>query len=117
MEPNKVVELFNSGSPWQKHPAFGGVFLKELVAAADTKGEFNCFIVKIEKGAEVGEHVHDTQWEFNEALEGSGIVKMEGKKYVCKPGSSFVNPPGISHMVAATEEDLYILAKFVPALK
>jgi mannose-6-phosphate isomerase-like protein (cupin superfamily) len=40
-----------------------------------------------------------------------------GTRSDCKPGDSYVNPPGVSHSVAAPKEDLYIFAKFFPALK
>lgn len=77
----------------------------------------SCHIVKINKGSVVGEHSHGTQWEFNEALEGNGSFVIQGKKYACKPGFSFATPPGITHIVSAPEEDLYMLAKFIPALQ
>lgn len=129
MGQDKVFETFNSGMiifpsknidvsalPWYEHPAFKGVYLKDLVKGADTRGAFSCHIVKIKKGSEVGEHSHDKQWEFNEALEGNGTFMIHGKEFACKAGFSYATPPGISHIVSAPEEDLYILAKFIPAL-
>jgi quercetin dioxygenase-like cupin family protein len=129
MGQNKTFELFNGGLivfpsknvdvsalPWYEHPAFKGVYLKDLVKGADTKGAFSCHIVKVKKGSEVGEHSHETQWEFNEALEGNGTFVIHGKEFSCKPGFAYATPPGISHIVSAPEEDLYILAKFIPAL-
>ena len=130
MEQSETYRLFDSGKivfpekeidataiPWKKHPVFRGVFLKELVSAADTDGTFNCLLIKIEKGAEVSDHTHDTQWEFNEVLDGNGVFGFGDKKSACKSGDSYVNPPGVSHSVAAPMEDLYITAKFMPALR
>ncbi len=130
MKQSEIYKLFDNGKivfpekeidaaaiKWNKHPVFNGVFLKELVSAADTKGAFNCLLIKIEKGAEVDEHTHDTQWEFNEVLDGNGMFGFGDKKSACKPGDSYVNPPGVSHSVAAPKEDLYIFAKFMPALR
>jgi quercetin dioxygenase-like cupin family protein len=130
MGQDKVMELFDNGKvifpgrdldvaklPWYEHPAFKGVFLKNLVTAADTKGAFSCHIVKIRKGSVVAEHSHNSEWEFNEALEGIGSFIINGKNYVCKPGISYATPPGMPHIVSAPEEDVYILAKFVPALQ
>jgi quercetin dioxygenase-like cupin family protein len=126
---NNIVELFTSGKviipgkdidetklPWYEHPGFKGVFLKDLVTAEDTKGAFSCHIVKVEKGFDVGEHYHNAEWEFNEILEGSGSFVINGKKYQCKPGFSYATPPGVAHIVSAPDEDVYMLAKFVPAL-
>ncbi len=68
MSKNNVVELFADGKivypgkeidaaklPWYEHPAYKGVFLKDLVTGADTKGAFSCHLVKVKKGFEVGE--------------------------------------------------------------
>jgi quercetin dioxygenase-like cupin family protein len=113
--PDKEIDA--AALPWKPNPAFKGVFGKELVSAADTNGAFSCLLVKIEKGGEVSEHSHDTQWEYNEVLEGRGTFSFGEKKSDCKPGDSYDNPPGVPHSVAAPKEDLYIFAKFAPALK
>lgn len=113
--PDKEIDA--AALPWKPNPVFKGVFGKELVSADDTNGEFNCLLIKIEKGGEVSEHSHGTQWEYNEVLEGCGTFGFGDKKSDCKPGDSYVNPPGVSHSVAAPKEDLYIFAKFFPALK
>jgi hypothetical protein len=42
---------------------------------------------------------------------------IDGKKFACRPGFSYVTPPGIAHVVAAPDQDLVMLAKFVPALR
>jgi quercetin dioxygenase-like cupin family protein len=130
MTESKVVELFAMGKivipekavdaaklPWYEHPGFKGVFLKDLVTAEDTKGAFSCHIVKVTMGCEVGEHYHNAEWEFNEVLEGSGSFIINGKKFACKAGFSYATPPGVTHSVSAPGEDIYLLAKFVPALK
>jgi quercetin dioxygenase-like cupin family protein len=124
----KIVELFDNGVvflpgggvdvaklPWHEHPEFKGVYLKDLVKAEDTKGAFSCHIVKVEKGFEVGEHSHMSEWEFNEALDGAGSFVINGRAYACKPGFSYATPPGTPHMVSAPREDVYLLAKFIPA--
>ncbi|HEY3272872.1 MAG TPA: cupin domain-containing protein [Methanocella sp.] len=127
---NNVVELFADGMivipgkeidaaklPWYEHPTFRGVFLKDLVTAGATKGAFSCHVVRIKKGFEAGEHDHRAEWEFNEVLKGSGSMVIDGKKTACWPGFSYVTPPGMAHTVSAPDEDLYLLAKFVPALR
>lgn len=130
MAQDKILEMFESGViispsiavdagklPWIEHPAFKGVFLKDLVTAADTDGTFSCHLVKVDRGAAVGKHAHDKEWEFNEVLAGSGIIVLDDKEYPCMAGVSCINPPGVPHIVSAPEDDLYLLAKFIPALK
>lgn len=129
MKRNEIVKQFDEGviiSPekeiqsgnleWYQHPAFQGVFLKDLVAGSETGGQFSCHIVKVEKQCEVGSHLHDTQWEFNESLQGNGIFLLGGKEIHFGKDYSFITPPGIEHTVIAKDEDLYLLAKFIPAL-
>jgi quercetin dioxygenase-like cupin family protein len=101
---------------WYEHPDFKGVFLKDLVKRADTGGQFSCHIVRIEKECEVGGHSHEVQWEFNEVIEGNGIFILGDKEIAFNPGFSFVTPPGVQHTVMADGTDLYLLAKFVPAI-
>jgi len=130
MAHSDIVELFESGiiispgkminserKPWVEHPDFKGVFLKDLVMSADTSGAFSCHLVKINRGSSVGEHSHKKEWEFNEVLAGSGTIVLGDKEHPCKAGISIINPPGVPHVVSAPKEDLYLLAKFVPALK
>lgn len=129
MSQNTIQEIFTEGKilfpgkavdaaklSWYEHPAFKGVFLKDLVTAADTKGAFSCHVVKVKKGCQVGEHYHNAEWEFNEALEGTWLLTLGGKQYECGPGFTCVTPPGVPHVVSAPDEDVYLLAKFVPAL-
>jgi quercetin dioxygenase-like cupin family protein len=71
--------------------------------------------VKVEGGCDVGNHSHE-EWEFNEAISGEGTFIIGNKKLPLKPGLSYATPPGISHIVSAPEEDIYLLAKFVPGL-
>jgi len=130
MIQNTIPELFSDGKvvfpgktidaamlPWYEHPAFKGVLLKDLVTAVDTNGAFSCHVVKISKGFEVGEHNHNAEWEFNEAVEGCGPLILDGVTHSCRPGFTCVTPPGVPHIVSAPYEDICLLAKFVPALK
>lgn len=112
--PEKEVEA--KDAVWYRHPDYEGVFLKDLVQGKDTGGQFSCHVVKIEKECEVGCHSHDGRWEFNEAIEGDGVFIFGDKEVRFGPGYSFATPPGVSHTVVAEGRDLYILAKFVPAL-
>lgn len=101
---------------WNAHPAFKGVFLKHLVRGEDTGSGFSCHLVKVEAGCEIGEHVHEKQWELHEIIGGAGKGVLVNKEIAYKLGVSVVIPKGVKHKVIAGEDDLYLLAKFVPAL-
>jgi quercetin dioxygenase-like cupin family protein len=129
MKESRIVDLFDEAkiiypekevdakeTAWYEHPAFKGVFLKDLIRGKDTGDQFSCHIVMIEKGCEVGSHSHNVQWEFNEAIDGKGVFILGDKEIRFNAGYSFVTPPGVEHTVIAEGKDLYILAKFVPAL-
>jgi len=124
-----VVDVFNEGKiifpsdeidakklKWYEHPESKGTFLKDLVPGKDTGGAFSCHIIRVNKGCEVGQHIHEDQWEFNEILDGNGIYIYENKEVRFGAGFSFATPPGVRHALIAEVEDLYLLAKFIPGL-
>jgi quercetin dioxygenase-like cupin family protein len=101
---------------WNVHSTFKGVFLKHLVTGESTDGKFSCHLVRVESGCEIGEHIHEGKWELHEIIGGLGRVIFADKEIVYEPGVSAVIPEGVKHRVIAEEKDLYLLAKFVPAL-
>lgn len=101
---------------WAPHTSFQGVYLKHLVTAAETEGRFSTHLVRIAAGHEIGEHTHATQYELHEVLDGTGICHMGGSDIAYLPGVCAVITEGVPHKVVADDQDLYLFAKFVPAL-
>ena len=101
---------------WNAHPTLKGVFLKHLIIGEDTDNMFSCHLVKVEKGCEIDEHIHEKQWELHEIIDGIGKGILADKEVPYRLGVSLVIPKGVKHKVIASECDLYLLAKFVPAL-
>lgn len=101
---------------WCRHPVFEGVELKHIVTSADTNGEFSYHLVRIAPNKKIGLHVHETQLETHEVIDGSGICINEGReiKYSC--GVISIMKMGTSHEVIAGSDGLYLFAKFIPAL-
>lgn len=130
MEQDDISEPFKQGSlllpgievramekPWYSHPAWDGVFLKDLVTANETGGAFSYHLVRVEPNGEVADHDHETQWEWNVVLAGSGSFLVDGAAVpVAGPGQTFVTPPRTHHTVSAGDDELSLLALFVPAL-
>lgn len=103
--------------PWNPHPRFAGVALKDLVTGADTGGALSAHLVRIDAGAELSSHVHDGSLELHEVVQGSGVCTLGKRQAVYRPGVCGLIPAGVAHSVRAdAEEELYILAKFAPAL-
>jgi len=109
-------EAATSNLSWNPHPTFKGVTLKHLICGADTDGKFSAHIVHIKAGCAIGEHTHPGQWEIHEVIGGNGCCLLNGSPISYKAGAVTVFPPDIKHQVEATENDLFILAKFIPAL-
>jgi len=102
--------------PWHEHPKFSGVSLKHLITAKDSEGKFSSHLVRVKRGCEIGEHIHEGKWELHEVIAGRGTCHIEDKKIDYIEGVAAVIPSDIPHIVQATESDLFIMAKFIPAL-
>ncbi|NLM30123.1 MAG: cupin domain-containing protein [Methanomicrobiales archaeon] len=103
--------------PWYSNPEWMGVILADLVPGVDTKDAFSSHLVRIGGGCEVPDHLHESQWEWNVILAGHGKILLDGREVPFKPGDTFSTPPGIRHTVVADEEDVALMAIFVPGLK
>jgi quercetin dioxygenase-like cupin family protein len=129
MKQKTITEIFEQGTvslpdleieavakPWYSHPAWSGVFLKDLVTAKETGGKFSYHLIRVWKNKEVMDHDHETQWEWNQIISGKGVFVIGDKEVPLVPGQTFVTPPGVHHTVSADDEDLTLLALFSPAL-
>lgn len=123
---NEYFEQFNIHSknssvrlqdlPWNKHAVCEGVFLKHYVTADMSGGGFSCHLVRVEAGCSISEHVHNDNWELHEVINGSGIGVVAGERIPYEEGTIAIIPQGEKHKVEAGEQDLYLWAKFIPAL-
>lgn len=102
--------------PWNAHPTFPGVYLKNLVTGADTGGALSCHLVRVDPGYQLKHHVHGRQWELHEVVSGSGMADLDGQTTAYLPGVVVVIPKGKTHEVTAGNDGLYLFAKFFPAL-
>lgn len=101
---------------WNAHPKCEGVFLKHLVTGEATHGQLSCHLVRIEAGCEISEHVHPDRLELHEVLSGQGTGTLREKEIPYLAGTSVVIPANEPHRILAGEEEVYLLAKFTPAL-
>lgn len=101
---------------WNKHTTCEGVFLKHLVKGETTEGKFSCHLVRVQAGCEISQHIHATNWELHEVISGTGKGILEDKEVSYTAGNMIVIPQGMNHRVMAGDEDIFMLAKFIPAL-
>ena len=104
------------GLPWNEHATFKGVYLKHLVTGSMTGGRLSCHLIKIEAGHAIGDHVHPDKYELHEVISGRAGGDVGGKPFPYVPGTVSVIPQGVQHRIVAGEGDVYLLAKFFPAL-
>ncbi|HOD85502.1 MAG TPA: cupin domain-containing protein [Methanoculleus sp.] len=120
---SRLIEEGNTYLPGQKsgtrsayysNPDWSGVRLLDLASGADTGGAFSSHLVRVQKGCEVPDHLHENQWEWNAVLAGQGKMILDGREILFGPGDTFTTPPGVRHTVVADKEDIALLAVFVP---
>ena len=120
IEQGQIVTLENNINithlNWNKHSSYDGVFLKHIVTSKFTNGKFSCHLVKVQAGCEISEHVHQNNWELHEVVAGDATGYLADKRISYVIGTTIVIPEGEKHRVVAGEKDLYLLAKFIPAL-
>jgi len=103
--------------PWNPHPSFPGVALKHLITGAQTGGALSAHLVRVQAGCSLERHIHADSLELHEVVRGAGGCQLADKSVRYEPGICGLIPAGVAHSVRADAgEDLYILAKFAPAL-
>jgi quercetin dioxygenase-like cupin family protein len=129
MEQQGILGLFEQGAvlfpdfevaggkgSWHPVPAWNGVFLKDLVTGKETGGAFSYHLMRIQRNGEIPGHDHETQWSWNLVFAGTGSFVLGGKGVPIKVGQTFITPPGVHHAVRAGDDEVVLLAIFVPAL-
>jgi mannose-6-phosphate isomerase-like protein (cupin superfamily) len=101
---------------WNPHARFEGVSLKHVVRGTDTAGLLSCHVVRLDPGAVLDTHFHETQWELHEVVDGEGMFVLGLRETPYFPGRMAVIPKGAAHKVIAGKDGLLLLAKFFPAL-
>jgi quercetin dioxygenase-like cupin family protein len=101
---------------WNPHATFKGVMLKHLVTGVSTNGKLSCHLVRIQAGCEISEHVHADKLELHEVLSGNGKGILVNKEIPYLAGTCVIIPANEPHKVIAGDKDVYLLAKFTPAL-
>lgn len=102
--------------PWNPHPSFRGVSMKNLVCGSDTSGRLSCHLVRIEPGCEIGTHMHEGRIEIHEVVSGRGSCIVGDRELKYNTGVVSCIPDNIYHRIVAGEDGLCLMAKFSPAL-
>ncbi|MBN1186281.1 MAG: hypothetical protein JXB49_28650 [Bacteroidales bacterium] len=101
---------------WDEHPVYKGVYLKHIIRGENTDNRLSCHLVKINPGCEIGIHNHTGKNELHEIISGFGHCMIEETKLDYRKGVIGFIPADKYHSVKAENDELFLLAKFFPAL-
>jgi mannose-6-phosphate isomerase-like protein (cupin superfamily) len=102
---------------WQPHPTAEGVEIKVLVSRASQDTDVTCMLVRIGRGMEVPEHIHDHSDDILYPLAGQAQMWVEGSGgFSLEPGVIVRVPRGTRHRIFDVTEDLLLHDVFWPAL-
>lgn len=113
MKPN--VNIGELG--WQPHKTAKGVEIKVLLSKAVQGIDVTCMLVRIGRGLEVREHIHENSDDILYPLSGRARMAVEGgEDFPLEPGVIVRVPKGTKHRIYGVSEDLLIYDVFWPAL-
>ena len=99
---------------WTPHPA-KGVERKILISKEKHNVDVTCMLVRIPRGIEVPEHIHETQDDIIYVLQGKFKLWAEGTEYAGEKGTLLRVSRGIRHKIYNVQEDTLLYDVFVPA--
>lgn len=113
MKPNISVEELT----WQPHKTAKGVEIKLLISKAVQGTDVTCLLVRISRGLEVAEHIHENSDDILYPLSGKARMWVEGSgEFSLEPGVIVRIPQGTKHRIYDVSEGLLIYDVFWPAL-
>lgn len=102
---------------WQPHPTVEGVEIKVLVSQGAQGTDVTCMLVRIGRGLEVPEHVHDHSDDILYPLAGRARMWVEGSgDFALEPGVIVRVPQSTKHRIFDVSEELLLYDVFWPAL-
>jgi quercetin dioxygenase-like cupin family protein len=102
---------------WKPHPIAQGVKIKPLISRGEHALDVTCMLVKVPKGKDVPEHIHEAQDDILYPLEGKAVMWVEGTgSFSLEPGVIVRVPKGKKHKIFDVTQDLLIYDVFCPAL-
>lgn len=106
----KVEEL-----KWTPHNLAKGVERKILISKKEHKVDVTCMLVRIPKGVEIPEHIHDAQDDIIYVLQDKFKLWAEGTEHDAEYGTLLRVPKGVKHKVYDVQEDTLLYDVFSPA--
>ena len=101
---------------WADHP-FLPIQIKVFLAQKSDRSDITCFLVKIPRGQEIPEHIHETQEDIIFLLHGRGKMWIEGVgNFTIMPGTFVRVPKNTKHRIYDVTEEILNYDVFSPPL-
>ncbi|MBM4333931.1 MAG: cupin domain-containing protein [Deltaproteobacteria bacterium] len=101
---------------WEPHP-FLPIQIKLLLTRKTDQADLTCFLVKIQRGQEIPEHVHETQEDIIFLLSGKGKMWIEGiGDFEIEKGMFIRVPKNTKHRIYNVTEEILNYDLFIPPL-
>jgi quercetin dioxygenase-like cupin family protein len=107
--------VFEDKMDWQPHPKFEGVEIKPFFTQKAHGSQASIVLVKVKKGMEIPEHIHEDSDDIVYPLSGRGREFIEGVgEFVIEKGMGIRIPKMKKHRTFDVEEDLVFYDVFAP---
>lgn len=102
---------------WEPHPLVKEVLLNFIITKKDNEAGVTCLFVKIPKGKEIPEHLHELSNDIIVPLEGKAKIWIKGiGEFEMRRGVVVNVPKGVKHKIFDVTEDVFAFDVFNPGI-
>jgi len=102
---------------WEFHPLVKEVLLNFVINKKDNEAGVTCLFVKIPKGREIPEHLHELSNDIIVPLEGKATIWIQGiGEFEMRRGVVINIPKGVKHKIFNVNEDVFAFDVFNPGI-
>lgn len=102
---------------WEYHPLVKEVLLNFIITKKDNEAGVTCLFVKIPKGREIPEHLHELSNDIIVPLEGKATIWIQGiGEFEMRRGVVINIPKGVKHKIFDVTEDVFAFDVFNPGI-
>ena len=102
---------------WEPHPLVKEVLLNFIVTKKDNEAGVTCLFVKIPKGREIPEHLHELSNDIIVPLEGKAKIWIQGiGEFEMSRGVVMNIPKSVRHKIFDVTEDVFAFDVFNPGI-
>jgi len=102
---------------WEPHPLVKEVLLNFIITKKDNEADVTCLFVKIPKGREIPEHLHELSNDIIVPLEGKATIWIRGiGEFEMRRGVVINVPKGVKHKIFDVTEDVFAFDVFIPGI-